>query len=235
MTSAADRQLGHHGEPDRLVWYAAYGSNMHAVRLYSYLAGGTPPGGRRTYPGCRDGSPPRRTAPVLLPGGIYFALESVTWTGGMAFYDHAMSGEAAARAYLVTVAQFSDIAAQEMGREPGADLDLGLVVSAGRAVLGDGRYETVVHTGTLDGYPMVTFTAPWRSSDVKVNRPAATYLEMISSGLHEAHGWSISRIADYLAGRPGIRGNWTGAQLAVLAARGIDLGVRAAAPDSDDA
>lgn len=47
-----------------LVWYAAYGSNLAAVRLRCYLAGGRPPGGARTYPGARDPSPPRRDIPI---------------------------------------------------------------------------------------------------------------------------------------------------------------------------
>src|SRR4051812_46926456 len=107
-------------EPEAMeyVWYVAYGSNMHADRLTCYLAGGQPAGAGRTYPGCRDTRPPRDTAPVLVPGGIYFALESLTWSGGMAFYDPDLPGEVAARAYLISAAQFADIAAQEMHRPP---------------------------------------------------------------------------------------------------------------------
>lgn len=107
------------GVEERLVWYVAYGSNMHAARLAWYIGGGCPPGGRRTYPGCRDPRPPSRSVPVSLPGGIYFAGESRAWTGGMAFYDPQLPGVAAARAYLVTVEQFTDIAAQEMYRPAG--------------------------------------------------------------------------------------------------------------------
>ncbi|CCH80358.1 hypothetical protein BN12_90013 [Nostocoides japonicum T1-X7] len=44
---------------DDLVWYAAYGSNLSLERFHCYVAGGRPPGGRHTYPGCRDASPPR--------------------------------------------------------------------------------------------------------------------------------------------------------------------------------
>lgn len=94
------------------LWYVAYGSNLHAARLAWYLTGGRPPGGLRTYPGCRDCRPPRRTVPLLLPGGVYFAGESRAWTGGMAFYDPELPGPAAARGYLMSVEQFADIAAQ---------------------------------------------------------------------------------------------------------------------------
>ncbi|WP_205752310.1 hypothetical protein [Cryptosporangium phraense] len=192
-----------------LVWYVAYGSNLHADRLRYYLAGGQPPGAARVYPGCRDARPPRRTAPVFLPGGIYFALESLTWTGGMAFYDPALPGRAAARGYLVTAGQFADIAAQEMARVPDVDLDLGTALADGRAQLGPGRYETLVSPGRLDGHPMVTFTAPWACADVEPNPPAPRYLGMIAGGLAEAHGWDPETVTDYLAGRPGVRGHWT--------------------------
>ena len=86
-----------------MLWYVAYGSNLHAARLDWYLRGGRPPGGLRTYPGCRDCRPPRRTVPALIPGGVYFAGESRAWTGGMAFYDPQLPGRAAARGYLVAV------------------------------------------------------------------------------------------------------------------------------------
>lgn len=192
-----------------LVWYVAYGSNMHADRLGYYLGGGRPPGAARVYPGCRDSRPPRRTTPVFLTGGIYFALESRTWTGGMAFYDPALPGRAAARGYLITAGQFADVAAQEMARRPYVDLDLSEAVATGRAQLGPGRYETLVCPGTLDGYPLLTFTAPWACADVDPTPPAPRYLGLIASGLREAHGWSDDTLAAYLAERPGVRGHWS--------------------------
>ena len=53
-----------------------------------------------------------------LPGAFYFAGASRQWGGGgVAFYDHdAEGGPTAARAYLITAAQFADVAAQEMHR-----------------------------------------------------------------------------------------------------------------------
>jgi hypothetical protein len=203
--------------PDR-VWYASYGSNMYAGRLRYYLTGGTPPGGRRTYPGCRNPDPPERRVPVMLPGGVYFALESAAWTGGMALYDPELDGEAAGRAHLVTPSQFADIAAQEMYRPPSGDLDLSRVVSSGRHRLGDGRYETLVCAGELDGYPVVTFTAPWRAEEVEWRPPAPAYLAFLAGGLHEAHGWTVGRLTAYLGSLRGVRGEWDPAELAALVA-----------------
>ncbi|MBE1491444.1 histone deacetylase [Plantactinospora soyae] len=213
-------------EARALVWYVAYGSNMHAARLRYYLAGGRPEGGLRRYPGCRDGRPPRRTVPVMLPGGIYFALESMAWTGGMAFYDPELPGRAAARGYLITAGQFADIATQEMYQPPGRDLDLlEEAVAQGRVCLGPGRYETLVCAGTRDGHPLLTFTAPWHAAEVEWAPPAPRYLAMIASGLHEAHGWTPARITGYLAGRPGIAGRWPSAEVGEVVLRALDARV----------
>ncbi|HEV7625937.1 MAG TPA: histone deacetylase, partial [Streptomyces sp.] len=94
-------------EATRHVWYAAFGSNMSLARLNFYLTGGRPPGTRWNHPGCRDPRPPGRAVPIMLPGELYFALDSKVWTGGVAFYDPRSEGRTAARAYLVTAEQFS--------------------------------------------------------------------------------------------------------------------------------
>ncbi|MEX5708938.1 histone deacetylase [Parafrankia sp. FMc6] len=191
-----------------LVWYVSYGSNLRSSRLAYYLAGGTMPGTTHVYPGCRDRRPPRATAPLLLPGSVYFALESKVWGGGMAFYDPAVPGLAAARAYLLSRQQFVDIAAQEMHREPGGDLDLTALLGAGRAVLGPGRYETVLLVGHWGPVPLLTFTAPWGLADVALTAPSGAYLDMLAAGLREGNGWPPARIAAYLAGLPGAHGVW---------------------------
>jgi hypothetical protein len=209
-----DRQ--HVTTQPELVWYVSYGSNMYADRLTCYVAGGTPPGAQRTYSGCRDRRPPRRTIGCEITGGVYFATESQVWGGGRAFYDPELVGTAAARAYLITAEQFTDIAAQEMGRGTGVDTDLGPVLATGRVELGPGRYETLLHVGDLDGHPFLTFTAPWHADDVPWTVPSAAYLRMLAAGLREAHGWNVHRVADYLAHLRGARGHWTPATIAGL-------------------
>ncbi|MGH3481313.1 MAG: histone deacetylase [Pseudonocardiaceae bacterium] len=199
-----------------LVWYVSYGSNMCAARFGCYLAGGTPPGTQRTNSGCRDRRPPHRAIGCEIAGGVYFATESAVWGGGRAFYDPELVGTAAAHAYLITAGQFADIAAQEMYGVAGADINLEPVLVTGRAELGPGRYETLLHIGDLDGYPLLTFTAPWHASDVPWTAPSAAYLRMLAAGLHEAHGWDIHRVANYLAHLRGARGHWTPADIAAL-------------------
>ena len=64
---------------------------------------------------------------------------------GLAYrvYDPDREGRSAGVAYRLTLSQFSDVAAQEMRRDPGADLDLDRLWDTGRHVLGPGRYESL--------------------------------------------------------------------------------------------
>ncbi|MFI0407431.1 histone deacetylase [Actinomadura sp. 3N508] len=198
---------------DEPLWYVAYGSNLFRERFRCYLSGGRPAGGNRHYTGCRDPRPARADAPVTVPGGIYFGYTSLVWGGGMAFYDPALPGRAAARAYLLTRRQFCDVLSQEMRRGVGADHDLSEAVARGRQRLGPGRYETVLKVGERDGHPMLTFTS---ADPHPPNAPTAAYLTMLGNGLREAHGWSAERAGAYLAGRPGARGTWTSADISAL-------------------
>ena len=195
-----------------LVWYTSYGSNMHADRLGCYIAGGRPEGASRTCSGCRDTSMPRDSRGTLLPGGIHFATHSPVWNGGRALYDPELPGSAAARSWLVTPGQFADIVAQEMYREPGEDLDLDEVLARGRVALGPGRYETLLHTGEVDGRPQLTFTAAQRCGELRAEAPSGPYLRMLAGGLRSAHGWSVGRVVDYFLRLPGI-GAWTREEL----------------------
>jgi len=188
------------------LWYVSYGSNMSADRLACYIEGGRPPGGSRANPGARDRTLPTRSVPVDLPGRLYFAGESSQWGGGMAFYDHAATSDAAAgtaaRGYLVTAGQFADIAAQEMYRVPEEGDPLVEVVAGpiegGRHTAGPGRYETLVEVGEHDGSPLLTFTSPHGIDHVEHNPPSASYLAMLEAGLRESRGWEDVEIAEYL-------------------------------------
>jgi hypothetical protein len=198
------------------VWYVAYGSNLDAGRFACYLTGGRPPGAARHYRGCRDRRPPYADRPVRLPGGVYFALTSRVWGGGMAFYDPDLGGETAARAYLLSSGQFADVLAQEMHREVGTDLVLSEVLATGRQRIGPGRYETIVRVGEADGRPMLIFTAPGGVAGAELNAPSAAYLSVLGRGLRESHGWSAERAGAYLSTRPGAAGHWSTGTVAGL-------------------
>lgn len=187
------------------LWYAAYGSNMAGDRFHCYLAGGCPPGASRTYPGARDRSLPQDSRPIRLEGSVYFAWESPTWGGGIAFYDPEAPAESVGVAYGLTLGQFSDVAAQEMHRDPGTDLDLADLWGTGRQVLGPGRYESLHVVGRIDDLPVVTFTA---STPLPLNPPAPAYLATMARGIAETHGWGADEIADYLLTRPGVGDAW---------------------------
>ncbi len=191
-----------------LVWYVSYGSNMCRERLMCYLQGGRPPGARRSYDGARDQAPPRDDAAVELPGTVYFAGESPVWGGGVAFYDPDDRGPCAgapARAYLLTIQQFADVAAQEMNRRPheGGPLESALEsgLPGGRYEAGPGAYETLVSVGRRDGAPMVTFTAPYGGDAVAHTRPSPAYRRMIARGLRESHDFDDEHIDAYFTRR----------------------------------
>lgn len=178
---------------------------MCTARFLCYLQGGIPVGSRRGQPGARDPRPPAESRGLWIDGLVYFSGFSRAWGGAVALFDPGATGRAAARAHLVTPGQFSDVAAQEMGREPGTDLDLGAVVRSGRLAVGPGRYETVVCLGHLDGAPLLTFTSPWSAGDVEAARPSDAYLATMVTGLAEAHGMTAAQADAYLATLPGYR------------------------------
>lgn len=179
------------------LWYAAYGSNLARDRFLAYLAGGRPAGASRTYPGARDPRPPTDDRPLQLSGRIFFAWQSPTWGGGIAFYDAEPEGTVYARAYRITQAQFSDLAAQEMRRDPGTDLDLSRVLAERRHSYGPGRYETLHLVGELDGRPVLTFTAP-PDHVLPTNPPAPAYVATIVRGLVECHGLTEDQARAYV-------------------------------------
>jgi hypothetical protein len=176
---------------------------MCAERLDCYVRGGRPRGARLRYAGCRDRRPPREQRAVLLPGRIRFATRSTVWGGGIAFYDHAADGPTPARAYLMTAAQFVDVAAQEMHREAREGDPLEQVVAAGLSEgtfrAGPGKYETLLRVGEIDDRPLLTFTAPDGGADLEPLTPVPAYLDMLARGLEEAHGWDRDRSSDYFA------------------------------------
>ncbi|MEN8672665.1 histone deacetylase [Nocardioides sp.] len=197
------------------IWYAAYGSNLDPRRLACYLEGGTPPGGSRATPGARDPRPPRAARALMLPGDVYFAWDSPTWGGGVAFLDPEGAGTSPGCAYLLSQEQFSDVVAQEMHRPPGTDLDLGVLGRRRSWAFGEGRYETMHVLGEVDGVPVVTFTAP-STAPLDYRAPSRSYLTVMGLGLMGSHGWDAGAVASHLMGCRGIGETWTVSSIAAL-------------------
>jgi hypothetical protein len=196
-------------ETDDPVWYVAYGSNMQAARFGCYIAGGRPRGARRTYRGCRDTSPPRRDVGIRLAGGLTFAGSSMVWGGGIAFYNPHADGELAARAYLLTFSQLSDVVAQEIKRPVGRDLVLDRGVDRRWRVASD-VYETLLHLDDRDGLPMFTITS---LQNLQPTTPSAPYLRTMLDGLGEVFGWTVEERVRYLLRAPGVTPEWTPSRL----------------------
>ena len=185
---------------------------MYAARFGCYISGGRPRGTRRTYLGCRDQSPPHRDAGIHLRGGLTFAGRSSVWGGGVAFYTPHADGEVAARAYLLTFGQLSDVVAQEVRRPVGSDLTLGCGVD-GRWAAPSNVYETLLHVDDRDGFPMLTVTS---LQNLEPTPPSAPYLRTMLDGLGEAFGWTADERVHYLLRAPGITPAWTANRLVEL-------------------
>jgi hypothetical protein len=196
-------------ETDDPVWYVAYGSNMQAARFGCYISGGRPQGARRTYLGCRDTSPPQRDVGIRLAGGLTFAGSSMVWGGGIAFYKPHADGELAARAYLLTFGQLSDVVAQEVKRPVGRDLVLDRGVERRWRVASD-VYETLLHLDDRDGLPMFTITS---LQNLQPTTPSSPYLRTMLDGLGEVFGWTLEERVRYLLRAPGVTPEWTPSRL----------------------
>lgn len=213
--------LDEDGRPRR-VWYSSYGSNMQRGRMMNYIAGGTPPGGSRSYAGTRNPAEPRADIPVKYNHPVHFGLNSKVWSqGGIAFLDETSTGRSFGRAYDITVDQFDDVVAQENGTDPdGTKLDIRDTITRGSTLIHDGAYGMLVHVGDYKGAPVLTFTAPGVSTrrafregetvryygeptTFRPNNPSQGYRDMISQGLKETFALTDEQCATYIDGSQG--------------------------------
>jgi len=130
----------------------------------------------------------------------------------MAFYDPIAERELAARAYLLTFGQLSDVVAQELRRPTGSDLPLGDGFGR-RWAIPARTYDTLLHVGDRDGVPMFTITC---SSKLEPTPPSAAYLRTMLDGLAQTFGGTAEQRADYLLAAPGVTPTWTVSQLVDL-------------------
>ncbi len=132
------------------------------------------------------------------------------------------------RAYLLTLPQLVDVAAQEMHRDPDTldprfDLNawnLDRIAADGCWSLGTGRYESVHYVGEIDHRPVLTISHGPGRTGLPPNAASAGYLGWLITGLYEAHALAPEEVARYLARCPGI--GWPRTELTRLASSVLD-------------
>lgn len=147
-----------------------------------------------------------------MAGGLYFAGKSKVWGDGIAFYDPHADDLLAARAYLLTFGQLSDIVAQETWRPVGEDLALDGEVDR-RWAVPSRTYESLLRLDDQDGVPTFTITS---LQNLEPAAPSASYLRTMLNGLDETFGWTADQRAAYLLRATGVSPTWTAPQLIEL-------------------
>lgn len=195
-------------EKKKKVWYACYGSNLLEERFQCYISGGQPKNAKRIYPGCSDRNFSGIWKPVRIPGKLYFAKSSKTWSGGGAGFIRTTAGEAETlgRRYLITEQQFIELVQQEIKFEGEFHIDLNEVRSKGFLDMkNDSWYGKILYLGEQDGNSVFTFTNEIFLEE-EINAPHPYYLKIIIEGLKETYKMSNAEIENYLKDKKGIKG-----------------------------
>jgi hypothetical protein len=111
----------------------------------------------------------------------------------MAFYNPHADGELAARAYLLTFGQLSDVVAQESRRPIGNDLTLGSGVDR-RWAMRSNIYETLMHVNDRDELPMLTITS---LQDLEPTPPSAPYLRTMLDERRDRTAEAVKNVAPH--------------------------------------
>ena len=166
--------------------------------------------GRQPVPSrARNRHQPESWRALRLPGRLYFHGHSRTWGGAPAFFEPAAppeppGAEILFRAWRLAWDQLEDLMAQENGRQADAlDVEPGALVDGFSMLAGPGRYDRLVCLGTLEGLPVLTFTAPGPPESLTPAVPSLQYLAHIVTGLREAFDLDDPAIIDYLGRAPG--------------------------------
>ena len=103
------------------------------------------------------------------------------------------------RAWRLAWDQFEDLLAQEMVAPPPRSTSCRARWSkAFPCWPGPGRYDRLICVGTLEGLPVLTFTAPGPPESLTPAVPSLAYLAHIVTGLREAFDLDPPAIVDYL-------------------------------------
>lgn len=174
------------------------------------ITGGQVPGGVHTYSGCSDRSAPLKDTFTSLPYQLFFAKECpLPDHHGLphAFLDTKADskGHTIARAYLITLEQFEQIAAQENHSKTVYKLPVKQATIKGHATIGDGSgpYDELLYCGSKDGYPMFTLTTPKTDLERTTEVPES-YLTMLHEGLSQNTEMDRREVISYLLDIPGV-------------------------------
>lgn len=193
---------------------------MNYERLLCYIQGGRFESMPKIYSGCRDTTPPRDSVGYVMNAHLYFALHSHIWGGGMAFVGLQKIGKTYARNYLITLEQFTDIAAQEAGLSSGAvELDYSNLTVGSNVLVKDvlsrekldvnvgysiSSYNCVHVLDRKDTIPVVTFSSSLEHSIL--TKPSLSYLKTIVEGIVASHDLENDQIVSYIKSAAGCEG-----------------------------
>lgn len=201
------------GSSPAYVWYATFGSGLYKDNFMSGIKGGKLDGAKRPYTGCRDKSAPLKDMFISLPHELSFSGSSYMWLdGGHATLDVRKSSKAhtIARAYLITIEQFEDLAAQENGQTEAVRLPLSKAIRSGHATIGNIKgarvYDELLYCGQQDRIPIFSLTnigprGPFSS-------PSPEYTRALCKGLSQNPVLDIQAVIDYVVNKPGIAGHY---------------------------
>lgn len=201
-----------------LVWYAAYGSNISEERFLHYIKGGIPSGSERNYEPCSDLTPPRDIRPYEINFELFFARESISWNGGIAFIETEKSNETKtlAKLYLISKTQFNHLAKGETQAQGSVEIDFDQAANEGRTVFKrPSWYGLVLFLGYFEDLPVFTLTG---EKPIEVfTKPNEKYLSVIASGLRHTHDLNNQEIFQYFISKKGIRDHYKNYELYDLA------------------
>lgn len=201
-------------EKQQYVWYASYGSNIHADRFLCYIKGGQPEGSAQVETGCNDPSLPVDESIFTIERPLYFAKKAARWESqGVAFIGLNKDNETPtySKKYLITVEQFLDVVKQE-NNGANFEIDLNEVKRKGSKIFDrHSWYGNILYLGEEKGFPIYTFTAPWDINDVDWKKPSHAYLKTIIKGLNK--DYSVEEIYSYFQNKQGIKGKYSNEEL----------------------
>ncbi len=197
-------------ELDTPIWYASYGSNLLRQRFLAYLEGGSVPMSTTgdIQRGARDRTVPSADQPFVLEHQLMFAHRAARWGDG-AVAKVALTPDplvaTQSRAWRITLGQMEDVFAQENRQAEVAPIDLAALLETGTVTPYPTWYGSLLHVGSIDGEPVLTFTGPTPNDTLG---PAdRSYLRVIADGLAELRSWDRKTSAEYLAACPGHLGH----------------------------